>query len=242
MILPLILLKQKNIRWHNMNIEKLIYKMLTTSTGIALCDSGGENGRNWQRNQLKSLADFKAEPEAEIELSRYNNSASATANISVFHYLTRMLSLDDICLEFNRKKVSDWEGDIYGVSRLGQKWINKRFITQAECWNTYNWDCPLSQTLQGCNLISRDTNEQYVLIQIHQGADVRGGYTDAKLFKVTGDYFLSCDLSCEYFAWYAGDCVDNEGQSMNNDELKTLAIKLNVKPENSITLPAEILY
>ena len=28
-----------------------------------------------------------------------------------------------------------------------------------------------------------------MLIQLHLGADVRGGYTDAKLYRVTSDYF-----------------------------------------------------
>ena len=26
-------------------------KMLTENTGVAMCDSGGEDGRHWQRNQ-----------------------------------------------------------------------------------------------------------------------------------------------------------------------------------------------
>ena len=35
--------------------------------------------------------------------------------------------------------------------------------------------------MEGSNLTIDD--EEYVLIQIHNGADARGGYTDAKLFK-----------------------------------------------------------
>jgi len=31
--------------------KKVIYKMLTENTGVHMCDSGGENGRHWQRNQ-----------------------------------------------------------------------------------------------------------------------------------------------------------------------------------------------
>ena len=41
-----------------MKLEKIIYKMLTENTGIHMCDSGGDDGRGWQRNQKKSLKDF----------------------------------------------------------------------------------------------------------------------------------------------------------------------------------------
>ena len=33
-------------------------------------------------------------------------------------------------------------------------------------------------------------DEEYILIQIHNGADVRGGYTDAKLFKLNDDFLI----------------------------------------------------
>ena len=46
-----------------MNTETLIHAMLTTNTGTHMLD-GGDNGRNWQRNQGKTLADFQAEPAA----------------------------------------------------------------------------------------------------------------------------------------------------------------------------------
>ena len=47
----------------NLNTKEVIYKMLTENTGIHMCDSGGEDGRMWQRNQKKSFNDFKNEPE-----------------------------------------------------------------------------------------------------------------------------------------------------------------------------------
>ena len=66
-------------------------------------------------------------------------------------------------------------------------------------WNTYNWSICFSQVVQGTNLIS-DNNENYVLIQIHQGADVRGGYTDAKLF------IISDGMDCEHYKVYDDRC------------------------------------
>jgi hypothetical protein len=83
--------------------------------------------------------------------------------------------------------------------------------------NTYNGECSLSHTLQfayftvenlprtkviGHNSETGDTrwielrNEflpdgTYVLLQIHNGCDVRGGYTDPVLFGVNGEEFFS---------------------------------------------------
>ena len=45
----------------NNQTSKVIYKMLTESTGKHFLDSGGENGRNWQRNQKKSFKDLTQE-------------------------------------------------------------------------------------------------------------------------------------------------------------------------------------
>jgi hypothetical protein len=50
-----------------MKIENLVYKMLTTSTGIALMDSGGDDGRAWQRNIKRTLKDFENDPEVELD-------------------------------------------------------------------------------------------------------------------------------------------------------------------------------
>ena len=57
------------------------------------------------------------------------------------------------------------------------------------------WESDLVQTLQGANLTIND--EEYILIQIHNGADVRGGYTDAKLFKLNDEYMIHSYL----FEW-----------------------------------------
>ena len=35
--------------------EIIIYQMLIENTGFHMCDSGGIDGRGWQRNQKKSL-------------------------------------------------------------------------------------------------------------------------------------------------------------------------------------------
>ena len=58
--------------------------------------------------------------------------------------------------------------------------------------NTYNDDCILSQTLQ---IIYSDSifesDNQIIALSIHNGADVRGGYTDFKIFGADFDGLLN---------------------------------------------------
>lgn len=179
------------------NIEKLIYKMLTENTGTHMLDSGGDSGRAWQRNQKKTPADFKNEPMVSVDTRDAETSEQIEFSVSTFHYLTSgVLELDDLCLKFNRKfaTMPDWNSDIYGVSEKAQAWIERNMseFTFDDSWNSYNGNYNLDQVLQGTNLVTGSKYEypRYVLLQIHNGADVRGGYTDAKLFKIAdGEYF-----------------------------------------------------
>lgn len=171
--------------------QKLIYKMLTENTGIHFLDSGFSNGRMWQRNQKKTIQDFINEEEE----TYFFDGRNLERTVSVFHYLS-CLELDDICDKFNRRNNNpkDWEGElpsinnseIYGVSKRAANWLTENYPVDVEYTvNTYNHDSDLSQILQYSKIeIWLDgQNETYFLIQIHGGADVRGGYTDAKLFK-----------------------------------------------------------
>jgi len=166
------------------DIKKVIYNMLTENTGKAMGDSGGTDGRMWQRNAKKSIDDFENEEEERYTFdSKYGE---ILRTVSVFHYLTNNLEIDEICKEFNeiQDNTDNWEADadVYGVSKEAFEHIDAFFEVEIQrSWNTYNGESDLSQILQGANLTIAD--EDYVLIQIHNGADARGGYTDAKLFK-----------------------------------------------------------
>jgi hypothetical protein len=168
-------------------VQRLVYRMLTQNTGIHFLDSGGAYNRGWQRNQKKTIQDFMNEDEESYQFDfKYNE---IYRNVSVFHYLSG-LDLDEVCEKFNRRQGADWDGnvgqldDTYGVSNRASEWLQSNYEVEVEyTFNTYNGDSDLSQILQGSRLqIDGDT---YYLIQIHNGADARGGYTDAKLFKTS---------------------------------------------------------
>lgn len=160
--------------------QELIYEMLMTNTGKHFLDSGGGEGRNWQRNQRKTIEDFYNEEEEKILFdAKYKE---IYREVSVFHYLSE-LDLNYICNEFNaiNTNADNWDSDFYGVSREAESYLNTFEIKHFRSWNTYNGDSDLSQVLQGATM--EIEGEFYFLIQIHGGADVRGGYTDAYLFK-----------------------------------------------------------
>ena len=140
--------------------------MITEGTGVALCDSGGEDGRHWQRNQKKTMQDF--ENESPVSWEVWNNEVDYT--ISVWHYLNSAeLELDDYCEEFNRiqSKYDDWDcEDFYGVNERAGIYLSlNEFRAVGDAWNTYNGETALSQVLRG-QYFER-YGEKYVLFQIH---------------------------------------------------------------------------
>ena len=224
------------------DIKHIIAAMLTENTGTNMLDSGGANGRAWQRNAGNVVADFEAQPAATLEIyMRECNgkpSVELMPTISVFHKLTSgVLELDDHCKEYNQRTVDDWGSDLNGVSHSNEEWLEAIGFTWDErtCrFNTYNWGNNFSQVLQG-NFVELD-GEKYVLLQVHGGADVRGGYTDAKLFKLDDhaeEYDLyrdDCGFSVDdgkgdYLgaSWH-GEWINLEGGSLDDDEALTFAL------------------
>jgi len=96
------------------------------------------------------------------------------------------LELDDLCNQFNAMPVEDWDSDFYGVSAAGEQWLIDHEFERVREVNTYNGESMLSQVLQYTSLYHPDEG-YYILLQIHGGCDVRGGYTDAKLFRLDSE-------------------------------------------------------
>ena len=192
---------------HQYEVDNVLCEMLTENTGIAMMDSGGENGRAWQRNQGKTVEDFLNKESVTVDPIYYTKKdedgdevvdvSEITYTISVFHHLRNMLYLDDFCRAFNKINVGgpDWDGGYYGVSKeagaILDAVIKDRSLRE---WNSYDEQSNLSQTIQGAWL--EINNKQYMLLQIHGGADPRGGYTDARLFLADMDNSLN-DVSGE---------------------------------------------
>jgi len=166
--------------------EDTIFKMLTENTGASILDSGGIYGRNWQRHEGKTLEDFIKQPSAWLEVDIYGeDNVCLSPTVSVFHACRNALELDSYCHEYNAQGTGAFNGDYYGTDTGNCGWLEDHdFRPVGDGFNTYNWNSSHSQVLQGQEL-ERD-GDKYVLLQIHGGCDVRGGYTEAKLFKLSG--------------------------------------------------------
>jgi len=169
-----------------MTTEEILQSMLTESTGISFLDSGGSDGRHWQKNQGVA---FDNEPEIEVDYNWMREGDRIDFTINVYHFLKNALTSDAMTDEFNSlfNVMDDWDGYGYGLSDEASGWLIDKFRVcpkdLSNDWiNTYNGDSNLSQVIQ-----YRYIGDGYIILQIHNGCDVRGGYTDAKLFRLTGD-------------------------------------------------------
>jgi len=243
-----------------LTLDQTIAAMLTENTGKHFLDSGGENGRAWQRNLGKTVEDFRAMPSAtaEITIREYNGEtvAEIIPCVNVFHLLTGgALELCDLCSQFNAMPVNDLDGDFYGVSMAGAEWLETRgFEKSGETFNTYNWNSNHSQILQGTELTRESEwgEEKYLLLQIHGGADVRGGYTDAKLFKLDdhAEYYNALTEDCGFCAddcddeytqitWH-GEWINEHGGCADDSELLAFATACGASLANpSVTIAGD---
>jgi hypothetical protein len=164
--------------------EDILKEMLTENTGQHLLDSGGAYGRNYERNQGR---DFDAEPALSVEWHNRGGRLEILVERSVFHYLRENVEYDpDLDVAFEEFLNLEERQHTYYLQDM-EDWIKQREDEGHEIdgsfgtFNTYNGECLLSQTLQGMFYVEDGTS--YVLLQIHGGCDVRGGYTRPRAFR-----------------------------------------------------------
>lgn len=165
----------------------VIAEMLRENTGTHFLDSGGDNGRHWQRNQGRQF-------DREHECSLTFRWGYPEVTINVYHFLAQHL-------EYNAEldgRFQRWAEDREDTCWLQdmQVWVESRpdaagIYGEGEpvTVNTYNGEDLLSQTLQF--VYWTDADGAHVLLQVHGGCDVRGGYTRPRAFDVR------TDLECE---------------------------------------------
>ena len=159
-------------------------ELLTENTGSHFLDSGGHYGRHWERNQGR---DFAAEPEGNLEFCNHNGVLEIGPTLSVYHFLKTRLEFNPDLDRRYRAYVEQEDEDL-GISSA------ESFAESIDGQGVYGDGSPmtvntgedlLSQTLQ--YVYWTDDDGAHVLLQIHGGCDIRGGYTDPVAFDVDGD-------------------------------------------------------
>lgn len=171
--------------------------MLTENTGTHFLDSGFGNGRHWQQNQGR---DFDKESSGTLRVRIYDHAkhrADFDITLSTYHFLNERVRYRpkwqerfDAYVEThdNERRSTPWlalmEGFLDDLKEQGHDVTGPSGGDEPFTVNTYNHESFLSQVLQYTAAYVDDA--PLYLLQIHNGADVRGGYTAPKCFGDNG--------------------------------------------------------
>lgn len=191
--------------------DRVLADMLTENTGRHMLDSGGAYGRSWERNQGKTAETFLANPPVRLQHGEF-------VTLDVFHWLRARLEYDPVM----DRKLQVWNalfGENMAWLEVAETFASKVSTGDADSGrfggylagvtNSYNHEESLSQTIQFVIFEDRD-GETVVLLQIHGGCDVRGGYTRPRAFRV-GD-----DAGCmfDFDAFSVGCTAERDGDAL----------------------------
>jgi len=189
-------------------IEERIWQMMTENTGCSILDSGGFHGRNWERNRHR---DFKTEPACYIEV--WDDSVSVY--YSTFHYLTNFLDVTKKSERYNR----EFYENANKPENQDKTWL-ELMEEYGTVVNTYNYENIIDQVLQYV-IFEDDDGDSFIILQIHGGCDVRGGYTKPQIFELyEPEYFMTAQFDVDAFCtgcgstWYS----DDTGRSFYYDD------------------------
>ena len=207
----------------------VVASMMKERVGTSILDSGGtpkydENGnyigssngsgRGFERNQRRS---FENEPNHSLRVTKHGIEYSR----NLYHFLVNNLKFDTKLDEQFREYVETqdphdgWmvlmDGFVEHLQETGHTVTGLYGDGDSFTVNTYNHESALSQTIQYV-YFTLDSEKTCVLLQVHNGADVRGGYTAPRAFEVLEEGFLMdtdgdvrCDNDeCEA-SWYTQD-------------------------------------
>lgn len=179
-------------------IQKAISALLKENTGRHFLDSGGAYGRNFERNEKINFLDT---PKFYDNTSKYGISVS----YNVFWYLTRFLEISPASKALNAKfqkyykKQTESCYDPEIMETFAEKQQNDAEIetdVNTNITNTYNYENLLSQVLQYC--VFENYDGIFIILQIHGGCDVRGGYTDPKIFELKSNTRFQSEAYFEF--------------------------------------------
>ena len=211
--------------------EEIVAGMLVEPTGTHFLDSGGAYGRHWQRNQGRTFAD---EPSATLTFQAWPDGKGwMDLTVSVYHFLVDHLDYDhlwqrrlDIVAE--RNPDDSW---FKVVEKFFDRIKAKGTVGDLTVVNTYNEEDLLSQVVwyAQANVEYKGFDGLLIVVMVHGGCDVRGGYSSPKCFTgeewpLSGNAqaFMGCS-GAEQHRWYTDD-AGSHWYSDDAPDLKDVAI------------------
>jgi len=163
-----------------------LIEMFLEDTGQHLLDSGMSNGRNWQRNADMS---FVKRPAAYMEFDE--------PRLSLYSFLNERLL-------FNKFQSDQFdfmfEGMGAGMNEMREFVEACELKSNGVVYNTFDDENFLDQQVQFLEFQLQ--GRHYVILQVHNGADARGGYTKPKVFTASPAW---CSDLNDISLW-CGDC------------------------------------
>lgn len=205
--------------------SEVIKAQLVENTGKHLLDSGDAYGRHWQQNQ----------DNPPWERPAYIVSDGYVVH-NVYHYLNDNVSRNQACIDIERALhafafsdeyrnegwrvcIDDFVNAIHNhgfdlpfAEDLDDDALETLYIFADEIepkvstWNTYNQEVhTLTQCILGHDL--GGLYGEYVAVQIHNGADVRGGYTAPRIYQKRDEILYPMEFSYNVndIDWYEAE-------------------------------------
>lgn len=219
--------------------KRVIQSMLKENTGKNMMDSGGEDGRHWQKNQDRN---FESEPEV---FFRMYSEKDFAWTINVYYYLVKFFrhcpNLTKNFASFLDKTDANHLAAMEEYCRYERPGYGPRGEGDPLTINTFNHEQILSQNIQYVAWREGPDFPMFVLLQVHNGADVRGGYTDPRGFCLRSMPITlkqarqSIKAECQF-----GHCwvSENSGYEWTEQDVMAQPLrdytwkKLSEKPEN----------
>ena len=166
-------------------------QVVRQNTGSHFLDSGMENGRHWQQPlPTKAITlEFHERDGKIVEVSGV---------ISTSHFLDATTKIDQDLTKWLRKESRESLSE-YAELLANYLGVGVEVLSIAD--NTYNHENNLSQNFQWVIVGDSenwmdDIDSCWVIVSTHNGADVRGGYSDPVVCKITAvEGFNFFDLS-----------------------------------------------
>jgi len=163
-------------------LNRRVAAMLCEDTGAHMLDSGGSGGRHWQWNRSR---DFPAEDAISVTVDSFGD---VSVYLNLYHFMRTHLNLTKESEQLNRalhkfanypkRKHEAWEDVLEAFFRHRGLTVTNHGLTDP--------DTLLDQPFAYWEFEHDDVD--MVVIQVHGGCDLRGGYGSPQIFMI-GDYF-----------------------------------------------------
>lgn len=218
----------------DLTTEHVLASMLRENTGTHMLDSGGYYGRHWQQNQGRDDSAFEKQPHQKIEAYVSNGQLDVCYSRNLYHFLKEALDFDarmqrifeHYCRITDEENRESW----HTLKNEFPFWLRKKLAKKNKLvtgiygdgdpcvTNTYNYDSSLDQVIEYSYFEIHDKTHRhycenaYVVLQIHGGCDVRGGYTAPKVFTLSEELSIMNDRD-GYLC-----CEDNDDHRWSTDD------------------------